>query len=144
VAAAPDVVTPNLAEAEGLLHGRGEEPVDAGAVEVVRERALAAARALVQRGARRAIVTAAEAGAAVVSGEREAWLDAPAADVVRNPIGAGDALVGGLAIALERGQPFAGAVALGMATAAASVETDVAGLVAADRVAALRSRRPPR
>ena len=50
VAAGADVVTPNLAEAEGLLHGRADETVDAGDVAVVRERALAAARALVERG----------------------------------------------------------------------------------------------
>jgi 1-phosphofructokinase len=138
LAVAPDVVTPNLAEAEGLLEGRSDETVAAGDAEAVRERALAAARALVERGARRVVVTAAEAGLAVADGASERWLDAPAAEVVRNPIGAGDALVGGLAIALERGESFADALALGMATAAASVETDVAGLVVAARVAALR------
>ena len=72
VAAGADVVTPNLAEAEGLLHGRADETVDAGDVGVVRERAVAAARALVERGAARAVVTAAEAGAAVADG----WLRA--------------------------------------------------------------------
>ena len=39
VAAGADVVTPNLAEAEGLLHGRADETVEAGDVAVVRERA---------------------------------------------------------------------------------------------------------
>ena len=39
VAAGADVVTPNLAEAEGLLHGRADETVEAGDVGVVRERA---------------------------------------------------------------------------------------------------------
>ena len=56
---------------------------------------------------------------------------------VRNPIGAGDALVGGLALALERGEPFAAAVSAGMACGAASVETDVAGVVVPARVAEL-------
>ena len=46
VAAGADAVTPNLAEAEGLLHGRADETVEAGDPLVVRERALAAARAL--------------------------------------------------------------------------------------------------
>ena len=46
---------------------------------------------------------------------------------VHNPIGAGDALVVGLGVALERGEPLDGAVALGLATAAASVETAKAG-----------------
>jgi fructose-1-phosphate kinase PfkB-like protein len=61
-------------------------------------------------------------------------------EAVRNPIGAGDAFVGGLALALERGEPFDAAVAAGMATGAASVETDTAGLVAPARVAQLRGQ----
>jgi 1-phosphofructokinase len=137
LAGGADVVTPNLAEAEGLLHGRADETVEAGEVEVVRARALEAARALVARGARRAVVTAAEAGAAVASADDAWWAPAPAIAEVRNPIGAGDALVGGLALALERGEPFAAAVAAGMATGAASVETDIAGMVVPGRVAQL-------
>ena len=137
VAAGADVVTPNLAEAEGLLHGRADETVDTGDVAVVRERAMAAARALVERGAARAVVTAAEAGAAVADGWLARWVAAREVAEVRNPIGAGDALVGGLALALERGEEFAAAVALGMACGAASVETDVAGVVVPERVAAL-------
>jgi 1-phosphofructokinase family hexose kinase len=139
VAAGADVVTPNLAEAEGLLHGRADEAVEAGDVAVVRQRALAAARALVERGAARAVVTAAEAGAAVADGWMARWLVAPVVSEVRNPIGAGDALVGGLSLALEQGEEFAAAVALGMACGAASVETDVAGVVVPARVAALLS-----
>jgi 1-phosphofructokinase family hexose kinase len=139
LAARADVVTPNLAEAEGLLHGRPHETVHAGDRALVRARAEAAARELVARGARRALVTAAEAGAAVASSASEAhWLPAPTLDEVRNPIGAGDALVGGLALALERGEPFDEAVAAGMATGAASVETDIAGLVVPARVGELR------
>ena len=82
-------------------------------------------------------MTAAEAGAAVADGWLARWVAAPAVAEVRNPIGAGDALVGGLALALERGEEFAAAVALGMACGAASVETDVAGVVVPARVAAL-------
>ena len=137
VAAGADVVTPNLAEAEGLLHGRADETVEAGDPAVVRERALAAARALVERGARRAVVTAAAAGAAVADGAEAWWLPGLSVAAVRNPIGAGDALVGGLALALERGEPFAAAVSAGMACGAASVETDVAGVVVPARVAEL-------
>jgi 1-phosphofructokinase family hexose kinase len=137
VAAGADVVTPNLAEAEGLLRGRADETVEAGDPAVVRERALVAARALVQRGAGRAVVTAAAAGAAVADGDEAWWLPGLSVAQVRNPIGAGDALVGGLALALERGEPFAAAVAAGMACGAASVETDVAGVVVPARVAEL-------
>jgi 1-phosphofructokinase family hexose kinase len=138
LAAGPDVVTPNLAEAEGVLHGRADETVEAGDVAVVRSRAVAAARALVERGAARAVVTAAAAGAAVAEVDGSRWLGAPRVGGVRNPIGAGDALVGGLAVALERGAGFAEAVEFGVACGAASVETDTAGVVAAaERVASL-------
>jgi 1-phosphofructokinase family hexose kinase len=121
------VVTPNLAEAEGLLHGRADETVEAGDAADVRERARAAARELVERGARRAIVTAAAAGAAVADGRSVGWLDAPRVVQVRNPVGAGDSLVGGLGVALERGEPFGAAAAFAVAVAAASVETERAG-----------------
>jgi 1-phosphofructokinase family hexose kinase len=133
------VVTPNLAEAEGLLHGRADETVEAGDAADVRERAIAAAAELVARGAPRAIVTAAAAGAAVADASSVMWRDAPRA-LVRNPVGAGDALVGGLAVALERGEPFDRAAAFGVAVAAASVETDEAGTLDAARAMALAGR----
>jgi 1-phosphofructokinase family hexose kinase len=139
VHAGADVVTPNLAEAEGLLLGRGDETVEAGDAAEVRARAEAAARDLVARGARAAVVTAAEAGAAVATGGEARWLAAPRVGQVRNPIGAGDAFAAGLALALERGEGFDEAVAAGMATGAASVETDTAGLVVPTRVAELRA-----
>jgi 1-phosphofructokinase family hexose kinase len=68
--AMPDVVLPNLAEAERLLRGRSDEAVEAGNPEEMRARAGAAAVELVRRGARAAVVTAGAAGAAsAVSGE---------------------------------------------------------------------------
>jgi 1-phosphofructokinase family hexose kinase len=133
---APDVVTPNLAEAEALLHGRADESVEAGDPGEARARAATAAADLVRRGARAAVVTAGAAGAAAADGAAVMWHPAPAV-TVRNPVGAGDALAGGLAIALERGEPFASAVAFGLATAAASVETAVAGEVDPRRAAQL-------
>jgi 1-phosphofructokinase family hexose kinase len=143
LAAGADVVTPNLAEAEGLLHGRADETVEAGDPEEVRGRACAAAAALVARGARGAIVTAAAAGAAVAErGGATTWLRAPRA-TVRNPVGAGDALVGGLGVALERGEPLARAAVFGVAAGAASVETETAGTLDAARAAALRAEIAP-
>jgi len=127
------VVTPNLAEAEGLLHGRADETVEAGDPVEVRSRARAAARELVEGGARRAIVTAAAAGAAVADQASVGWLDAPRVVQVRNPVGAGDSLVGGLGVALERGEPFGAAAAFAVAVAAASVETEKAGTLRAER-----------
>jgi 1-phosphofructokinase family hexose kinase len=123
---APAIVCPNLAEAEGLLRGRADETVEAGDPSAVRQRAADAAAELVRRGARAAVVTAGAAGAAVAEGEAINWYRAHEV-TVRNPIGAGDALVGGLAAALERGEPLDRAVRAGLATAAASVETATAG-----------------
>ena len=125
--AEPDFVTPNLAEAEGLLLGRTDETVEAGDPEEVRQRAVDAATRLVERGARTAIVTAGAAGAAVITAAGEPrWHTAPRVEA-RNPIGAGDALAGGLCVALESGEALGNAVASGLATAAASVETAKAG-----------------
>jgi 1-phosphofructokinase family hexose kinase len=124
LAAAPDVVTPNLGEAEGLLHGRADEAVDAA--PDARERALEAAAALLVRGARAAVVTAAAAGAAVCDGAEAVWIPAPRVEV-RNPIGAGDVLTAGLAAGLERELGVVAAAREGVAAAAASVESAKAG-----------------
>ena len=59
LAAEPDVVTPNLHEVEGVLGGRVDEAShDDAPLEEVRDRAFASAEALLDRGARRALVTA--------------------------------------------------------------------------------------
>jgi len=130
LAARPDVVTPNLAEAEGLLHGRADEAVEAS--PDARPRAVAAARGLLDAGARAAVVTAAAAGAAVVSATGAHWITAPRAEV-RNPIGAGDVLTSGLAAALERGESVEAATREGVAAAAAAVETATAGRLEVQR-----------
>jgi 1-phosphofructokinase family hexose kinase len=134
LAAEPDAVTPNLAEAEALLGRRGSEAVEAS--PDARPRALTAAAELVARGARAAVVTAAAAGAAVARDGERVWLDAPAVRA-RNPIGAGDALTAGLAAGLERGDDVIDAVRRGVATAAASVESVRAGDLDAARMAQL-------
>ncbi len=120
----PDVVAPNLAEAEGVLFGRADEAVEAS--PDARDRAMAAAHELVHRGARAAVVTAAAAGAAVAWDGGPVWLDAPRV-TVSNPIGAGDVLTSGLAAALERGASVLEAAREGVAAAAASVEAPKAG-----------------
>jgi 1-phosphofructokinase family hexose kinase len=138
----PAVACPNLAEAEGLLHGRADETVEVGEPSEVRRRAATAAAELVRRGARAAVVTAGAAGTAVADGTTVRWHAAHAV-TVRNPIGAGDALVGGLAAALERGAPLEDAVKAGIATAAASVETDTAGEISEARAAELEAAAAP-
>ncbi len=139
VAAHAHAVTPNLAEAEGLLLGRAGEAVDAS--PDARPRALAAARELVHRGAGAAVVTAAAAGAAVAWNGDPVWLDAPAAHA-RNPIGAGDVLTCALAAALERGAPVLEAAREGVAAAAASVEAEKAGELDRRRMTELLAMMP--
>ena len=135
LAAGADVVTPNLAEAEGRLHGRAAESVE-GSPEA-RPHAEAAALALVEAGARAAVVTAAAAGAAVAVGDRATWLPAPRAEVVRNPIGAGDVLTAAVAAGLEAGLGVVDAARRGVAAAAASVEAPRAGDLDVARMEAL-------
>jgi 1-phosphofructokinase family hexose kinase len=132
--ARPDVVTPNLGEAEGLLHGRADEAIEAA--PDARERAEAAAEALVRAGARAAVVTAAAAGAAAAADGATTWLPAPRV-TVRNPIGAGDALTAALSAALEAGDDVLTAARRGVAAAAASVESPRAGDLDPARMAAL-------
>lgn len=138
--AGADVVTPNLGEAEGLLFGTEGEPMDAAAN--ASERAVKAARGLHERGAGTAVVTAADAGVAVVNGSGAWW--APAVPVrARNTVGAGDAFVTAFTLTLVDGQPLDAAIREGIATAAASVETEVGGMVDAARARQLRSDVPP-
>jgi 1-phosphofructokinase family hexose kinase len=116
--AAPAVVCPNVVEAEEVVGvGEGDAP----------PRAVAAAAALVERGARAAVVTADAAGAAVAAGGERFWIPAPRIAAVRNPVGAGDVFACGLAAALERGEPVVAAARFGIAAAAASVEWPTAG-----------------
>ena len=132
--ARPAVVTPNLAEAEGLLHGRADEAVETS--PDARGHAEMAASALVSAGARAAVVTAAATGAAVAADGVVSWLRAPRVSVV-NPIGAGDVFTAALAAALETGEDVVTAARRGVAAAAASVEVGRAGELDAGRMAEL-------
>lgn len=136
----PDVVTPNLAEAEGLTTGAVTEPADLEALPMaqVRERAVEAGTRLVERGAGAAAVTAGGHGVCLVEPGRHTWVPAHRVAVV-NPIGAGDAFTGGLAVALEEGRPLADAVHYAVAVAGAAVEDVRAGHLDPARAAELAS-----
>ena len=121
----PDVVSPNLAEAEVLLLGVGSEETETEGGHI-RARATAAATKLVAAGARASLVSAGRHGVAGHDDAGGFWVDAPIV-TIRNAIGAGDSLVAGLGVALERDLPFRQAVAVGVATASASVAHDLAG-----------------
>jgi 1-phosphofructokinase family hexose kinase len=134
--AGPDIVTPNLSEAEALLGGGPRSEVEPRAADA-RERALGAARALVkERSARVAIVTAGAAGAAVAWRGEALFVEAVSVPVV-NPIGAGDVFVAGLICALDAGHTLGAAVTAAVGAAAAGVERPLAGDLDPERARAL-------
>jgi 1-phosphofructokinase family hexose kinase len=123
----PDVVTPNLAEAEAALHGVAHEAVEAEGADAPAA-AVAAARSLCDAGARAALVTVGRHGVGGADADGGFWVAAPSVREV-NPVGAGDSFVAGLAVALERGDDLRAAVLCAVATASASVATPLAGEV---------------
>jgi 1-phosphofructokinase family hexose kinase len=137
LAAEPDAVTPNLAEAETVLGRPSPDGVQPAAADA-RERALAAARELASRGPAVAAVTAGAAGVAFATPAAAGWIAAPVV-TVRNPVGAGDSFTAGYARSLTEAASIAEAVAQGVATAAASVETMLAGGVDPARASELLS-----
>jgi 1-phosphofructokinase family hexose kinase len=128
----PDLVTPNLEEAEAAISGdAGDLLVSSGPDLAVR--AEVAARTLVSLGARRAAVTVGELGVALAEGDELTWIPTVPVEVV-SAVGAGDSFVGGLAIGLLGGATWAEAAARGVATATASCERLRAGGVEPSRV----------
>ncbi len=125
LSAGPDLVTPNLAEAAGVLDGPTDETVSEAGPDVAR-RACDAVMALCTRGARTAAVTAGAAGTAYGDARDVLWVPTVPV-VVANPIGAGDSFVGGLVHALEEGRDGRDAVVFAVAVATASVEQAMAG-----------------
>ena len=134
--ARPDLVKPNLPEAEAVLGAGGDEPVDPG--DDALERALAAAERLIERGPRAVVVSAGSAGASLVDSEKGMTWGAAPVKVV-NPVGAGDCLVAGYVIGQRRGNSRSDSVALGLAMAGASCETFYAGDLLAERARDLQA-----
>lgn len=134
----PDLVSPNLLEAEAVLSGHvTDEAIDV--VEEAPRRALEAAAGLVRHGARAAVVSAGAAGAALCDGNRTTFIDAVPVDVV-NPIGAGDALLGGLAAQREAGLDWYDALLWGMASAGSAISQWLPGAASAEQTQRLHER----
>jgi 6-phosphofructokinase 2 len=107
------LIKPNLRELATLV---GRELQDDGDI-------VDAARAIVHSGGSDVVVTSLGAGGAlVVSREIADRIVAPTVPV-RSRIGAGDSTVGGIALALARGEPLARAARFGVAAGAAAVMT---------------------
>jgi 1-phosphofructokinase family hexose kinase len=133
LSAHPDVVTPNLDEAETALSETSAHVMDANAHDegAARERAMKAALSLCERGARRAFVTAGPTGVAIAHAGEVSWLPAHRVEVV-STVGAGDSFVAGLAHVWASTEPaddvdWATAVRFGIAAAANSCENVRAG-----------------
>lgn len=123
--ACPDLITPNLAEA-GLALGEGDgiETVDfADDALATAERY---ARDLHERGVARVAVTVGRLGTAWATENTSGVSEPFRADVV-NPIGAGDAFLGGVMATLHEGGSFPHALYVGAATAAAAVSQWIPG-----------------
>lgn len=140
LAAAPDVVTPNVHEAEAAL-GLGTAHVmdaDDDDDEVIRARSEAAALELCGRGAVRAFVTGGGAGVAMAHGGTVTWIPAYPVDVV-STVGAGDSFVAGLAyewacVQADGPTDWLDAAQFAVATAGASCEHVRAGGIIPARV----------
>jgi ribokinase len=105
-----DIITPNETEAEALT----------GIAVTDDESALAAARALVERGARVGVVTLGERGVAYATAEDAARMPAFEVEAV-DTTSASDSFSGGLAVALQRGDSLEDALRYGQAVAALCV-----------------------
>lgn len=124
--ARPDVIKPNLSEAEELL---GRALPDLNAV-------VAGAREIAARGVRVVVVSMGGEGSVCVEGER-AWRIVPPSVERRSTVGSGDSFLAGVAIALARGDDLVEGLRLGTAAGAATAMTPGTALGNADDIARL-------
>jgi len=116
--AGPDVVKVNAEEAGWLLGGRiASVDEAAGAADAIRTRLGGAGAAIVTCGADGALIAGADGG----------MLHGRLYVQGAYPVGSGDAFLGGLVTALERGDPWRDATALALGAATANAEMPGAG-----------------
>lgn len=131
VAARPFLVKPNQEEALALtLTG-----VDAISAEI----ALSVAQQIQALGPQRVLLSLGAEGALLWDGERAWFAQSPAVDA-QNPIGAGDALLGGVVWSLSQNQALSEALRWGVACGAAAAEQAGTGVGSRPRVAQLADR----
>ncbi len=112
LAGRPNVIKPNVTEAEALL---GRRLVGLPAV-------IAAARELLDRGPRTVIVSMGAAGSICATRERVLHALAPSVER-RSTVGSGDSLVAGIAVALASGKDLTEGLRVGTAAGAATAMT---------------------
>ncbi len=125
-AARPYLVKPNVAEAEEMI-GQGIRS-DAGA--------LAAAEAFLRQGIELVALSLGAAGLLLASQERAVWARPPQVQA-RHPTGAGDALLAGLAWALQQGLPLEEMARWGVAAGTAAAMREGVGCGSRAEVEAL-------
>ena len=125
----PFVVKPNVEEAQALTGLPMKTPV---------EIALAAAR-IRQMGAQNVIISMGKSGALLQTPEGT-WLARSPKVQEKNPIGAGDSMVGGLVGALTRGVPMQEALGWGVASGAATASLGGTEVGSPEIVESLRSK----
>ena len=123
VAARPLLVKPNREEAEAL---KGAPIVDVGA-------AAEFARALSAHGVGIVVVSLGAVGAVAGQGTRAVHAAVPATEAL-NPVGSGDCLLGGVAVALRRGHDLQGMLKLGVACGTANAVVGNRGWLRGDDV----------
>ncbi len=129
LAAKPHFVKPNRDETEALLGRKIGNASDARL----------AVKELVERGAQAAIVSLGSAGLVGSDGDRAYLITPPKLDAP-SAVASGDATVAGLALALERGDARAEALAFAAACGAANCLADSPALIDRAVVADLRAR----
>jgi 1-phosphofructokinase family hexose kinase len=129
VAAHPDVIKPNVREAERLV---GRELRDEAAVT-------GAARELSLRGVATVVISMGADGAVCASGERMWRVRSPRVQA-RSTVGSGDSMVAGIAVGLARGDDIVEGLRLGAAAGAATAMTAGTALGAIEDVEELLPR----
>lgn len=129
VVAGPDLIKPNVAEAERLLER--SLPDEAAVV--------AAARELVGRGIGTVVISMGARGAICAQIDKAFRICPPEVER-RSTVGSGDAMVAGVAVSLARGDSIEDALILGTAAGAATAMSEGTALGSPDDIQALRSR----
>ena len=130
LAAGPDLIKPNLAEALALTGDRVGSDFHFGDLLAVAERLRA-------RGARNVWLTLGARGSLLLAASGEAWRLSLGPLRVVSAVSCGDALLGGLAAGLARGLTLLEAARLGVAAGGDKLGRAHSGLVEPDGVAAL-------
>ncbi len=127
--ARPHLVKPNLSEVEAILSRKPRGLRDATEMAVQ----------IVSRGIETAVISLGRRGCAFASHEVMGWAHTPKVEVV-STVGAGDAMVAGLAVSMVEGRALDQAIRLAVGAAAASVAEPGTSLPSRENIQRLSER----